>query len=92
MILARNRLTMKINIDAEAGRRASAGRESRGKWHFCFKGEDSGLLPSTYTKKIPLERVGLEQKALRILGQVSLGTFVISILLDIFCFTGRRCP
>ena len=42
---------MKINIDAEAGRRASAGRESRGKWHFCFKGEDSGLLPSTYTKK-----------------------------------------
>ena len=50
MILATNGLTMKINIDAEAGRRASAGRESRGKWHFCFKGEGSGLLPSTYTK------------------------------------------
>lgn len=87
MILATNGLTMKINIDAEAKRRASAGRESRGKWHLCFKGEGSGLLPSTYTK-IPLERVGLEQKALRTLGQVSLGTFVISILLDIFSFTG----
>ena len=58
MILATNRLTMKINIDAEAGRRASAGRESRGKWHFCFKGEDSGLLPSTYTKKNPTGKSG----------------------------------
>lgn len=41
-----------------------------------------------HIQKIPLGRVGLEQKALRTLGQVSLGTFVISILLDIFCFTG----
>lgn len=32
-----------------------------------------------HIQKIPLERVGLEQKALRTLGQVSLGTFVISI-------------
>lgn len=87
MILAMNGLTMKINTDAEAKRRGSAGRESRGKWHLRFKGEGSSLLPSTYTE-IPLERVGLEQKALRTLGQVSLGTFVISILLDTFSSTG----
>lgn len=87
MILAMDGLTMKINIDAEARRKASAGRESGGKWHLCFKGESSGLLLSTYIK-ILLGRAGLEWKALRTLDQVSLGTFVISILLDIFCVTG----
>lgn len=41
----------------------SAGRESGEKCHLCFKGETSGLFPGAWIKS-PLERMGLEQKAL----------------------------
>lgn len=55
-----------------------AENPDRRKSHLCLQEEDSGLLPSTYKKKSPQEKVGLAQKAL---GDISLVTFMICTLM-----------
>lgn len=83
MILATSGLTMKINIDAEAKRRASAGRESE-NGIFCLR---KGLWSAPkHIYKNPAGKSGAGAESPQDTWPGLLGTFVISILLDIFFF------